>query len=583
MAHPWDVPDHAWDRHFWDDDADEDLSNIVGAEAGDILADLLITLKQSGVITAKQACVIAHWSSQAGSLGLVRQLAYRPDDQSSGHYSRHFDRVAGTVLAESDAFYNIRMPSTQRFMATRQVVAIPTIPIHEVLDREFATIGFARMHELLAESKASGRLPQSYYDHPAVVEAGDEPCYPIAFYLDGTPFVRRDSVLGLWAYCTLTDQHHVIGVLRKSELCSCGCKGWCSLWEFFDSMRWSIAAMRSGTWPVHRHDGAAFEEGETTRSAMAGRPLKWRGAIIFVKGDWTDMCHSLGFTSWAHNRFPCFLCDATQRSLYDLQNLSPVTFPHRLHRFADYEAKYQACEIWATLSPRYAIRVRGALHFDKRKKGSSGRALSMDVCGLMKGDRLEPDPLFRDIGQDPPANNPVLFWRTKNELGVKHRNPLFHSSTGIDPSRCIALDTLHSLSLGVFQDFLGFLLRAMIHDFNVWEVGGAAELRCSISAARLQAELFEWYRTESKAGRNHSRVQNFAATMLGNYQKPTRSLHGAETNGMLEFSVHLIARHASRFPGHQAWSAAALTLVRLKNIVKEFPHRPPPSAIQEPS
>ena len=69
--------------------------------------------------------------------------------------------------------------------------------------------------------------------------------------------------------------------------------------------------------------------------------------------------------------------------------------------------------------------------------------------------------------------------------------------------------------------------------------------------------------------------------MLGSYERPKFKLQGAETNGVLEFSVFLIQRHSEKLPRHVLWTKAATYLVRLKNLIKEHPYHFPASATQD--
>eukprot|EP00959_Pyramimonas_sp_CCMP1952_P195465 4087046-Pyramimonas_sp.AAC.1 len=54
------------------------------------LREYLIHLKATGILTAKQACLIAHVSSRAGANGIA-DLGYSPGRQT-GKYSDHWDR-----------------------------------------------------------------------------------------------------------------------------------------------------------------------------------------------------------------------------------------------------------------------------------------------------------------------------------------------------------------------------------------------------------------------------------------------------------------------------------------------------------
>ena len=83
-------------------------------------------------------------------------------------------------------------------------------------------------------AKEAGELPQVYLNHPAVTSApAGVDVHPVALYLDGVAYHRLDSVLGIWVYFLLTGHRHLIVVSRRSELCSCGRKGWDSLCPVF--------------------------------------------------------------------------------------------------------------------------------------------------------------------------------------------------------------------------------------------------------------------------------------------------------------------------------------------------------------
>jgi hypothetical protein len=284
---------------------------------------------------------------------------------------------------------------------------------------------------------------------------------------------------------------------------------------------------------------------------------------------------------WNAVDHPCFLCTSDRSGLYKVSGLSAVSFPHRLLTLADYRQRVARCQVWKTLSAREVLQVQGCLEFDRRDRGPHGRALKVDVCGLSKGDRVEPHAGFPDVGLPLPVGVPVLFWRSSEERGVKHSNPLFDDATGIDPTTTIVIDPLHCLSLGVFQSFLAALVAEMIWRSNVWGVAGAEEAKRYAAVRPLSAELFRWYGAESAAGRHHTRVQSLDPGLFGKADKPKCKLHCAETNGMLEFSVRLVRMHAGKLANAEDWGAAAAGLVRLKNMIKEYVGRWPPSAIQD--
>eukprot|EP00969_Alexandrium_andersonii_P167310 7396061-Alexandrium_andersonii.AAC.1 len=105
--------------------------------------------------------------------------------------------------------------------------------------------------------------------------------------MDGVSFARADSVLGVWVYNVVTQLRHLAAVFRKSELCQCGCDGWCSLFPLFSWLHWSFCALAEGKYPRERHDQTPFNAKEQTRAELAGTEVGFRMAVTFVKGDWS--------------------------------------------------------------------------------------------------------------------------------------------------------------------------------------------------------------------------------------------------------------------------------------------------------
>eukprot|EP00974_Lingulodinium_polyedra_P056948 5478095-Lingulodinium_polyedra.AAC.1 len=60
--------------------------------------------------------------------------------------------------------------------------------------------------------------------------APGERVWPIAVFCDKVPFQHRDSALVFYFYNLVTGVRHLSIVLRTSEMCDCGCHGWCSLY-----------------------------------------------------------------------------------------------------------------------------------------------------------------------------------------------------------------------------------------------------------------------------------------------------------------------------------------------------------------
>jgi hypothetical protein len=326
--------------------------------------------------------------------------------------------------------------------------------------------------------------------------------------------------------------------------------------------------MARGVFPICRHDNSPWQPSDNLRAVKSGQPLAWRGAIIFIKGDWSEFSHSLGFTSWAHNVHPCFMCKASQPTLYLTLGLGPASFPHDLKVWADYIESCNRCEVIKVVSEGDRRLLLGSLAYDKRPRGSHGRCLRMDVCGLLQDDRLEPCAALPDIGALETVECPITltFWRTTEESGVLHRNPLFNSATGVTPDNTICVDWLHNLSLGVFKDFIGAAVNKVVHTDNIYNTIGTVASRLTLSIGRLQAELFAFYSSEARAGRKHTRVQTLEASCFGKPDDPSCNLHGAEVNGVLSFVAKVLLQKQT-VSDRQAWCTLATQLDRLKELI----------------
>ena len=110
----------------------------------------------------------------------------------------------------------------------------------------------------LAYAKAHKGLPPSYYEDPIVQGAPSTDVYPFGLYIDGVPYTKTDSVVGIWCINILSNQRSLIATVRKRILCRCGCKSWCTYYALFDWIAWGMEAASSGRHPRVRHDGTPF-------------------------------------------------------------------------------------------------------------------------------------------------------------------------------------------------------------------------------------------------------------------------------------------------------------------------------------
>ena len=87
-------------------------------------------------------------------------------------------------------------------------------------------------------------------------------------------------------YNLLTMRRHLLAVLVRSEICRCGCKGWCGLHEVFSSIRRSLKSLADMEFPSRRHDGGELD---------LTKPLSLRGALVQIQGRLGRVRSQLGF------------------------------------------------------------------------------------------------------------------------------------------------------------------------------------------------------------------------------------------------------------------------------------------------
>eukprot|EP00969_Alexandrium_andersonii_P110844 4892395-Alexandrium_andersonii.AAC.1 len=122
----------------------------------------------------------------------------------------------------------------------------------------------------LQKAKANGELPRRFWEKAKAAGEGP-PCMPIALYLDGIQTARHETSVGFYCYNMLTGNRQLCALLRKSEICQCGCRGWCSIYPIMLFLSWSVAAMKAGIFPTSRHDGSDFRtESDAARRGLAG-------------------------------------------------------------------------------------------------------------------------------------------------------------------------------------------------------------------------------------------------------------------------------------------------------------------------
>ena len=564
----------------WSDEADdEDDGNELPRkpptkiEAENALEELLVGMHLRGEMTAKLVCTICFWCKYAGVGGLVAKLALRPN-APSGHFSR---KLKATLMLDKidKRLMRIDVPGHDRHNPGRVVHEVACVPPHEVLNAEYAR--HPEVGNSFAEAKAQGELPPSYFEHP-IAQATAHQALPVSLYLDGVPFAKNDAVLGIWAYFAHSSKRHLLLALRKSRICRCGCKGWCSLSAVFRWLGWSIVALAVGVFPAQRHDQRDWDgEHDVERASVAGLPMAMVGAITAIKGDWLEYCTSLGSPTWQSRLHPCLYCHAKQSTLDADSSLSPINFPWPTKGHDDYEAACHRCELPRSLDRQQHAEVLAALRYDKRPQGSRGRALSCNVpsCELLMGDRLEPSDELPNVGDFDsirifPAR--VIFWRPSNETSVRHRNPLFNPTVGVVVD-LLVVDPLHAVNLGVLKQLCIDVVWEMILSdvYRIRGKRGSQREFLEYIVGMLRNDLFSWYRKKGRVHTNMTRLQDLTLKMLGTPTKRHFQAKAAESKWFLMFLDDFLVKHSGKLERGDLWQRATSLMVDFVQSLQNAP------------
>jgi len=571
-------------RQRWESDSESD-GEPSPEEAGDCLADLLIELKHKAVLSAKQCCTIAYWCDKAGARGPVQQLAFRLD-APTGHYQRHLDAVLQT-REEDERLYTLHAPGYDKKYASRQLLQFQVAPAHESLAEEI--VHDVSIVDALLERLREGTMPAQYSNHPVVrtAPAGTR-VIPYTLYMDAAPYSKVDSVLGIFVYFEVSPnaRRHLVASISKRKLCKCGCRGWCTLVNFLWCIRWMIEAGAEGIFPPCRHDQSPFGVGDETRDANAGAEMAARFCLLWLKGDWSEYCGTLGFPQWSSVNHPCIWCTCTRENMFSMDPFAPGVFPHILKDMDSYERDCSACEIKVRVQEaRQHARLKAALFYDKRTAGNKGRCLSMAFpeLGLRVGDRLEPSANLRDVAEydSLPLPSEVVFWRCSSEASTKHRNPMFSRSLGVTLSSMV-VDMLHALHLGVLQKYVAFVWWSLIWR-NAWSVTATNEEELIVlSVHRLRADLYAWYPsyTFGEGGPNATKLSDLSLKTLGPKGAYMLKTKGAMTRPLVPFCIYLLRRYNGILANHAAALKTGEALDRILVVLKGQSHVVSATAIQ---
>ena len=577
-SHSWELPtarapnaqtEHSWEtgtRHSWEgpfaqqNDSDDEMwgecsddedASPPPTPASELLS-FMISLLYGGVLSCRMFCIILYWVGKCG----VREVArygFHPG-AASGHYSRHLEPLLGHI-EEKRKLYSFDVPGHSKHDLERTVHTLWMNPGHERLAEEMENdVSFRNK---LRERRDARDLPPAYFDHPVVVEAGDEPVAPVAIFVDALPYSITDSIIGFWLVNLITKKRYLMTVVRKRLACQCGCRGWCTFYSVWTAIVWCLICLRDKVYPNARHDGSAWLPGDSVRAQLAGKFMRMRAALVYAKCDWSEAGSTFGFPTWQDLLRPCYVCNAYLANMYRCVGHRVAHLEGwRVNSDNDYEAACRRCEIRVALTDATRRLCVARLRFDRRATGSRGLALSSPIpeLGLRTDDRLEPSIELPDVCRLPDAplsggrTINVIFWRPGNEDLTRHRCPIFDQRIGVNPRTCMAVDTLHALYLGIFKVWCMFVFWEGINNCTYANVGTQEENQI-VALKVIRRGLLAWYdrRHQQRPTERLTRVSDLTPKMLGEKADPALKVKGAECWGLVLFLCHGLSRLQGRF------------------------------------
>jgi hypothetical protein len=438
---------------------------------------------------------------------------------------------------------------------------------------------------------------------------------PLALYWDGVKYTLKDSFLALYLTDYRTGRIYLLCLVRKDDMCKCGCRGWCTLYPIILEIALDLlhgfvmgfllaCFMTKGDWPAYTEVAGVRQWSEcwgdifyvrvspaksnlpairpSVQSKKKETPIRIDSTnedndddndddndtpiqcIVFGLFGCFETAH-IKNTPGSHEQFPCYECDICKMALSErdsLENISldggPWTPYTELGRLKDVKRSEIVVHV-----PDVATRVRLTMHLRYNNK-FIGRGLienleipSADgIVYLMQGDRLEPCLEMRDVSQFESMTPPfsITFWRNFADDRLLHNSPLFSiPGLGIDTH---GPDTLHQWCLGPVCQFiplaLWFLVESSLYTPSIDFI--SSEDCTKIALVKIKATLWQHYRIkrgDSRWRQKGSEIWNLTMKMLGKRSAPLISIKAAEAKGLQEFISKLLEEYVPNLMPHE--------------------------------
>ena len=230
-------------------------------QAGQELRRDFVRLYISEQISSRDICDMAHRHTVSGGCGL-EDIALVPDPKIQNH-NAHLKLVLGNELGNADLTY-VEAPMFDKRVCGRTKVMVPIIRPSEALSEYFLGHANACAADLLREPLEGvppvdfDALPPAQRDHIVVKRALAAGVHPtrirrLGIFMDAAGFIKNESFEDLFINDLDTGQRWLVAVVRKQEMCQCGCRGFCTYWPIHDALLNDLQSAADGRWSVVTH------------------------------------------------------------------------------------------------------------------------------------------------------------------------------------------------------------------------------------------------------------------------------------------------------------------------------------------
>ena len=512
----------------------------------------------TGQLSAKDVCEAAS-AVHGHGLGVADLV-----NSSQRNHQRTLDRALDLDRFVEENVYYVDVPVYNHRLGARTVRKHPLLLVHERV-AAIARADPAAFH--VPEESRDGilGLPR-IRDCTLLQEHGWPNVALLGMYSDAAPWSRTDSFIALYWNNVFDRRRQLITLIRKKDLCGCGCRGRCSMQALLSAIVWSFNCLRAGQFPRRRHDGSPLD----ARRVRLHGPLPLRGALIEFRADWAELAACLGFRTWASPACPCFACSCTSQNMH-MYNANENEQPYQLVTMQSYMDSVRAATLTVRVGRMEARALEAnldgsrCLQADMVVDGVALRAAHGDVAadrleivesgGLRRDTHVD----LRTLGAYPLR---LVFFRADHGQRIVAPNVLFD----ILDIGSIALDVLHSMDLGVSQYAAGWAL-TMILLADSYDTGCTTQEQLLARGVRAMfARLLAWYRDNRRFGRVSFLTVGMIVGTNHSVYRPCVRAKGAESKGLLFFARDELHRFADTI----ATTACRTLVAALDNLCSYY-------------